>query len=523
MTYCKKCKQVIKNDDKVNCAGQCNSVFHKSKDCCGISNFAIKYVDNYANVKYCCDDCANLQQPLNQPLNLHDDSLQLLDNQSTILNNLSKEVKSLQQTIIDKDSAPDHRDELKSVSQAVNRFTVKLNQLESDLRHRVEDQLNVAIDKINTKLSVIDKIAEFNNRMDDVLLKLELLDRPYEQNTLNFEMVIAELSSKIDILLNKSSSDSSSPASEPVTYNNINRITDKVSKKIDKILKTPGTAPTISGWKFINERSKKVWKADWKNNSNKGRDKYNDENIVISKNNNRINNKSKNRNKQNKSLPKNAQKNPVDIADFDKIISEFSQPQNVINLTHNKPQYSKQINFNSGGIINPYRRPDETIMQFNDHIDSTTDAPIPPAVASSSNLPISFIDPIKPPVVKLTEQLGGTDSRYVLARFRDRTIYERTRQFLAYFHDQPADRCLRNMTKTNLIMFLKSEGLPTDYNELRNLYFKYNIEYGNLTANDVIIDLNALRKHMSTERTNFLQMSKENYKRFYYPSASKVF
>lgn len=521
MTYCKKCKQVIKNDnDKVNCAGQCNSVFHKSKDCCGISNSAIKYVDNYANVKYCCDACVDLQQPLNQPLNLHDDSLQLLDNQSTILNNLSKEVKSLQQTIIDKDSAPDHRDELKSVSQAVNRFTVKLNQLESDLRHRVEEQLNVAIDKINTKLSVIDKIAEFNNRMDDVLLKLELLDRPYEQNTLNFEMVFAELSSKIDILLNKSNADSSSPASEPVNYNNINVLTDKASKNIDKILNTPASVPTTSGWRFINERSKKVWKAEWKNNAKKGSDKYSNKNIEIRKNNN---NKSKNRNKQNKSLPKNPQKNPVDIADFDKIISEFSQPQNFTNLPQNKPQYLQKINFKSGGIINPYRRPDETFTQFTDHIDSTPNAPIPPAVATSSNLPISFIDPIKPPVVKLTEQLGGTESRYVLARFRDRTIYERTRQFLAYFHDQPADRCLRNMTKMNLIMFLKSEGLPTEYNELKNLYFKYNIEYGNLTANDVIIDLNALRKHMTTERTNFLQMSKENYKRFYYPSASKVF
>lgn len=138
----------------------------------------------------------------------------------------------------------------------------------------------------------------------------------------------------------------------------------------------------------------------------------------------------------------------------------------------------------------------------------------------------SFIDPLAPPRVKVTQNLSNNfsaDNRYLLSRFRDQRIYDKARYFLAYFFDKTGDVCYKGMTKLNIIMALKSEGLPTDVNELKHLYFNYHMQSDALNVVDVQTDLDTLRKHISKERTNFLQVSSENYKKFYYPSHRKFF
>lgn len=189
---------------------------------------------------------------------------------------------------------------------------------------------------------------------------------------------------------------------------------------------------------------------------------------------------------------------PVGVAAIDAIRDAQLPEHDGLDEQHTQSSHDRYPNFIQSGIFQAGNNTNNTI--------SLSDDP-------------SFIDPLRPPVVKLTELSAaeGLDhSRYLLARLRDRNIYEKCRYFLSYFFDQPSNVCLKGMTRTSLLMFLKSEGLPTDCSQLRGLFFKYHIEYGGLTRENVESDLSALAKFLKSERINFLQSSESNMERFYY-------
>lgn len=563
VALCKKCKKAIKSDkDKIKCAGQCGGLFHNAKECSVISTNALRYLKDYSNnLSYRCVSCC--KEPQNQPLkqpnftNGLDESMQLLEGQSTILNAVSTDLKALTRAVLDKDEYPDYRPDLAMLTQSVNKLIVKLNQMEGDIRAKLEDQLNIALDKINSKLTAINKITEFNSRIDDVLIKLELLNKPCDYNSLNLELVIADLSTKVDTVLRNQQTltKETVPVSEQISYINstqtsavdVSAVIDKLlevpkqstltSNRIDKPASAPrsespaaapessaaaaessaaATKPSTGSWRFINEGSKLVFKEVWKTKKNKVESSANNQNASKkskpkNSNNNKKNKKDKNNGnnngKQNNNRSNTYKKNPIDINNFDEVVKEFGN----INC--------KYPNFVSGGLKNPAMPP-------NFH-------PLPPpsfenhtALHGYQSNPVSFIDPLAPPKVKITQNLSSNmagENRYLLARFRDPKVYDKARYFLAFFSDKSGDVCYKGLTKLNIMMALKAEGLPTNYDELHYLYFKYHLLNEGFNAEDVESDLAALRKHITKERTNFLQVSSENYKKFYYPSHKKFF
>jgi hypothetical protein len=158
---------------------------------------------------------------------------------------------------------------------------------------------------------------------------------------------------------------------------------------------------------------------------------------------------------------------------------------------------AKFINFKQGETINPTREEQPTSHNTND--------PPPP-----------LLDPMRPPVVRLTEQSTTGDRRYLKARLRDQKIRDTARTFLSYLHDQPPNVCIRGITRTSASVRLAAEGLPTDTNLLREIFLDVHEELG-ISRCDALADLEANRAFISSERTQRLQQAREASQKFYSP------
>lgn len=127
----------------------------------------------------------------------------------------------------------------------------------------------------------------------------------------------------------------------------------------------------------------------------------------------------------------------------------------------------------------------------------------------------SYIDPLFPPIVKLTmKSADSTEGRYLLSRFRDRRIYDNVRLLLAYLHDKSNSVCFEGKTKTNILVSIHQEGLPTDIPTLRQLYFKYHEEL-TVPSKYVSDDLTAYASYVSSRRISYLQKCRTDSRNYF--------
>ena len=173
---------------------------------------------------------------------------------------------------------------------------------------------------------------------------------------------------------------------------------------------------------------------------------------------------------------------------------------------------SNFINFEKGETINPYQKEKTSIIP---PLNVTTPQPATttPEVADS----MFCLDPMKPPIVRLTEQSAVGDGRFLLARLRESKVYENIRLYLAYLNDQSTDTCIDGTTATSMKVFLASEGLPYDPGHLMDILKEFNSSIG-ISTKDTIDDLEAYRKHVTNKRLHHLQQARESAHKFYRPS-----
>lgn len=191
------------------------------------------------------------------------------------------------------------------------------------------------------------------------------------------------------------------------------------------------------------------------------------------------------------------------------------------------------INFEKGETINPYRSheplqsgPINTDIQLQQNQNMLQHAsgshvidinPLPPTMNTDSQFEL---DPMRPPIVRLTEQSVNGDGRFLKARLRDPKIMKIVRLYLAYMKDQPATVCVEGMTTTSIRMLLASEGLPTAPDHLQRIFAEVHQEYG-LNAAEVAADLQSYQRFLASERTHRLQQLRESANKFHaHPSNS---
>lgn len=125
-------------------------------------------------------------------------------------------------------------------------------------------------------------------------------------------------------------------------------------------------------------------------------------------------------------------------------------------------------------------------------------------------------DPMRPPIVRLTQQSVQGDGRFLKARLRDPKIMKIVRLYLAYMKDQPTTVCVEGMTSTSIRMLLASEGLPTVPEHLNRIFVEVHQEYG-VDATEAAADLLSYGRFLTSERTNRLQHLRESANKFYSP------
>lgn len=177
------------------------------------------------------------------------------------------------------------------------------------------------------------------------------------------------------------------------------------------------------------------------------------------------------------------------------------------------------INFQKGETINPYRidRTAPTSKQSTNQ--QQTEHPEP-----SHNLRMqdsSFeLDPMRPPIVRLTEQSVNGDRRTLMARLRDPKIMHIVRLYLAYLKDKESFVCVDGMTRTSILITLASEGLPTSTELLLKVFLDVHAEYG-INKDNAMKDLETYRNFISSGRVHRLQQLRESTNNFYKPNFRK--
>lgn len=124
------------------------------------------------------------------------------------------------------------------------------------------------------------------------------------------------------------------------------------------------------------------------------------------------------------------------------------------------------------------------------------------------------VDPLTPPVVRMTQNSDEASGRYLLARLRDPSILKPIRLFLAYLHDQPSSVCFEGYTNTSIKLYMASEGLPSDADSLRRIYYRFHNVYG-IDSAEVDADLSAFRSFFSTEKLQQLQRIRESHTKYF--------
>ena len=170
------------------------------------------------------------------------------------------------------------------------------------------------------------------------------------------------------------------------------------------------------------------------------------------------------------------------------------------------------INFRKGETINPYRSDNQNQHNIESPPNENTTSK-----ATLESHPTSWsLDPMRPPVVNLTQQSAVGDGCFLKARLRDPKIMHLVRLYLAYMHDKDPTVCYDGMTKTSIQITLASEGLPVAAEELRKFFFEVHEEFG-VPKQAASEDLNSYSRHLNNQRIQSLQRARESADKFYRP------
>ena len=297
----------------------------------------------------------------------------------------------------------------------------------------------------------------------------------------------------------------------------------------------PYTKNSKPGWRIIG--SKKIWKSDWTEFDAKQRRRRIQEKQAE---------KAIRRRTQHRKAQQQYQHSRTHSSDKELLATakvQFAGPPSTIDHPIAGLSVNKLINFRKGDTINPYPTEKQQIQQRNKIQSPSTEntalhkETINPyrsgKQTSQENISTTAIptepsgsqfelDPMRPPIVRLTEQSMNGDGRFLKARLRDPKIMKIVRLYLAYMKDQQSSVCVEGLTPTSIKMLLASEGLPTATEHLQRIFIEVHNEYG-LEPAEAVADLQAYRQFLTSERTHRLQQLRESATNFTKPTSSSNF
>lgn len=126
-----------------------------------------------------------------------------------------------------------------------------------------------------------------------------------------------------------------------------------------------------------------------------------------------------------------------------------------------------------------------------------------------------FLDPLQPPVVKLSLLSGESeDQRYLLGRLSTQRIFDDVKLYLAYLHKQPDNVCVDGKTRLSTLVSIRKEGFPTEVSKLKALYVRFHEHYGQ-SPQQIEFDLSTFGTHIHSRYIAYLQRCRENHNKFF--------
>lgn len=140
-------------------------------------------------------------------------------------------------------------------------------------------------------------------------------------------------------------------------------------------------------------------------------------------------------------------------------------------------------------------------------------------VAPRKNPGSPIVDPLEPPIVRLTAQANkGGDERYLLSRLREPATLKDI-QMLLTFHQEYPNVVREGRSRAMVVASLAQEGLPSDTGKLKELYIKY-VEAYCPEGTDPEKELEQLGNHVRTKWRESLQKTREDMAAYMSPSRS---
>ena len=291
---------------------------------------------------------------------------------------------------------------------------------------------------------------------------------------------------------------------------NLNKNNDspKPNSNIIKLKKNKETPKPNSNKDNINTVSKSNF------NSRKNR---------ISKSKNKNKNKNENKNKINSTGDRSNTPSPINTNIGPKPIpsprslKKSSSLDTIMEptISNNNPKPSS-VSFPNSSLYPNFSRP-SCIIPDPSPIPVASTSPIAPNISSAIARSPSFIDPLLPPIVKLTLlSAGDADNKFLLSRLRDQKLFDNVRLYLSFLHNQPDSTCINGKTKSYVQLQLQLEGLPIELSSLRTLFDKFNAMYS-ISPEQVSSDLDSFASQLRSDRICQLNRYRIDSNKFFRP------
>lgn len=484
----KNCAISDTKEERLSCSGFCERTFHLT--CVGLVegvSTRSKMGGSKLKEHYICSSCSDTQKGL--AVLIENQFMRMLEvterNNQQMLN--SSRASSNQDHVINEVSK--QLDQLASDVKNLTKVVKKMEPISGNSGTSIDDA--ILLDKLDKVSKVLSDVAERQLRLDAQILAGNLnLDevREKQENLIsqNIETnnFMAKIREDMTILLEKgpkpSVLSSHQTESDPLVNTDSEGWTTLASGK--RVWRPRGAAPPVVFAKqgsFRYTEFRENQSANKQNNS--GRD-------------------STRKRSMRRPRQPTCQPNPSDIDELDVIIEQ-------------ERRNSLSSNFVRGPGTNSMKPPTERSTNYNNNF-------VRGSTFRGNGVKFN-LDPLKPPIVQLTERSNREGGRYTLSRLRDDKILSAIRLYLSYLYDKKPDVCINGNTCTSIKVFLASEGLPTELNSLQKLYHDFHRELG-LSVSEVNKDLTAYGSEIKWNRIHLMEQRNGQHKKHYAPHSSDL-
>lgn len=242
MPECFKCKNSIRGETGIRCAGVCGKVFHIAIKCSGIDQYSTNIIGTNSMIKFICEDCIMYIHNVDHVLKDMQDSVNknkgnLAEYKTEFQDSLKKhesEIKNLLETI--ESRYMDRLSYLISAQKSCEKNLTEIQKICSSTKNVENQNKKICEELINNKnnnekiYEEVKKIVNNNNNKEGTVTYSEAVKRTSNENKHSKVLVLPELKKDVPLILKPKGKQGSEKTKE-----DLNKKVDPKNLKISNI------------------------------------------------------------------------------------------------------------------------------------------------------------------------------------------------------------------------------------------------------------------------------------------------